>query len=420
MRKIFLLACFLCLFVFSTACAILAPQVYLDDLLINNNVYTAGAVIDGTVSIQNYEESYASNLLLKFYLLSKEVDGVPTQIIDKQISSEPFSLFPGGKITKTLSYILPVNLPGGSAIFRVQLVNDRGEEISWVDQPIMIGAAGSFLELTSAWIVKDGKNFSPGGGVYYEAGEIARAKFDVNNNSNSAIIAFPRIVTYKRNSGADIAAQADLDGVIIGPKIKRTIDFQLPAITEPETYFSEVKFYDSQTKLPISNSVFYRWIISGVNAKVLYANIDKENYQPGEIAQVGIKMAGPANSDLDGGAATVKTQIISRDGNVLGVAEKEIVLGSNDLIMDVVLDDGTDNFKVASQIKEGGRQLDQYVFWLDRQEKIPVNSDAHSDDISQTKNLSDESLQFLVAIIAILIAIVLGIVFFIRRKPITK
>ena len=393
--------------------AILAPQIYLTDIVLDGNTYKAGATITGSVKVRNYEESHMGNLFLQFELLSKEIDGVPTQVIDRKTGPGEFGLAPGEAAVKSFNYVLPANLPGGNAIFRVQLVNGRGEEINWDDAPIIIGGEGIFLELSNARIMKGGEALSAGAGVYYNVGEVANIKFNIKNDTNSVAIVFPRAITYKRNPGSDVAGTFDFDGITVNSKSEKTAEYELPKLTEPETYFSEIRLYDSKTKLPVSNSIYFRWIISGVNAKILHVDIDKSDYQAGETAQVNVSYAGPADHEFAGDAGTITAILIDGGGNVAGQASRDIALESGNVLIDVPVQKDVRGVKIETEIADGAKILDGYEFKL---ESGPIVEPLSPVDDQKENGISQDLIAGILIAVGILAAIGIGIKFFRRKK----
>jgi len=363
---------FFALLFFGRAQAILAPQVYLEDLKIDNNTYKAGATITGTATIENDEDSYQNDLLFQYQLLSKEVDGVPTEVIDQRTGSDKIELAAGAKEEKPFSYTLPANLPNGNSVFRLQLVNSLGEEMGWSDKVINIGGEGTFLTLDNAWIVKDNTQQAAGGGVYYNPGETPNIRFTINNDSGFTISAYPRITTYLRNPGAEIIDKTVENALVIDSGAHQTANYTLAKITNPETYISEVKLYDGKTGLPVSNSVFFRWIISGPGAQVLGTDTDKNFYQAGETAKVTVAYNGPADYKIDGGKGVVESKIVSSDGTIAGQASQEVALSPGKVTINVPVSSNVNGFKVVSDITQGSKSLSQYQVQVGPNNKIAL------------------------------------------------
>jgi len=344
--------------------ALLVPQVYLTELDISKNSFEPMEEIEGKVSLWNYEKFLVSDLVFHFQLLGEEVDGVHTQLIDEQKDIHVFFLTPGEKKTKSFSYLLPQNLPNGTFKFRIQLVNSRGEEMSWIDKIINIGGGGKFLTLDNEWIIKDGQDMSSGGGVDYLPDEICQVRFDVSNNSSFTISAFYKIITYKRSIG-QILKEEKKENLILKPGEKQTINTNLSKMTEPESYLSEIRFYNSEEE-PISNSIYFRWIISGEeDAEILFVNPDKDSYQAGEEADIWVQYTGPAHFELeDVKEGVLMVDLYDKDGSLVGQGEKNIELKPGQAIISVGLEKDVSNLVIETKIVKQGNILDEYEIQL--------------------------------------------------------
>jgi hypothetical protein len=125
--------------------SLIAPQIYLTEINLSKLNFQAGDIVQGSVSLENYEEYTMTDLVFHFQLWSDEVEGVPTQLIDQKIGKEVFALAPGEKTTKNFEYQLPQNLPQKDYfVFRVRIANTKGEEWGWIDKVIQIGEKESF------------------------------------------------------------------------------------------------------------------------------------------------------------------------------------------------------------------------------------------------------------------------------------
>jgi len=396
--------------IYSGVHATLAPQIYFTELNLSKNTFEPGQTLEGTVSLWNYEEFVISDLVFYFQLLGGEVNGVDTKMIAEQRGEEIFSLSPGQEIKKTFSYTLPSNLPVCSLKFRIQLANSRGEEWGWIDKVISVGGEGKFLTLDNYWVVKEGEDLSPGGGVHYQPGEIPEVRFDVANSSDFTIIAFPKIITYKRNVGGEILQEQAGESIIVEPEGKQTLRITLPELTKPESYLSEIKFLEKDSQQLVSNSLYFRWIISGEDAEILSVQPNKSSYQAGDEAEIKVQYTGPPDYEIEGGEGVLKVEIYDEKENLVGKAEKDIEIESREILIEVPITKSVYNPKVKVEIIKKGRILDQYEFEITPVVKVPE------------KHLPEEKISFfernknLIIGLILIILIIGAIIYFLKTK----
>jgi len=353
--------------------ATIAPQIYFDnDPVISGGKtdFAPGDKISGSAQLWNYENGAVGDLFFKYQIWSNKVDDVPTGMVDQKTDAQSFSLAPKENTTKQFEYALPASLPDGPVVFRIQLVTGRGEELAWFDYDINVSRGVAFLDLSNNWILQDGKKMDAGGGIYYKIGDKVEVVFDAANNSGKSITGYYKVFNHIRNSSGQLVGEEKKETVTMNAGQKKTITAVLPAATAPETYLSEVKFFDPKTNQPISNAVFFRWIISGENAKVLYVVPDKEAYSAGEKAQVQVDYTGSADYSVSIGKGTIKTKITDSAGNEIGSASKDVELVSGKTIVEVPISKNVNNPKVVTTITKGDKKLDSYGYGIETKNKI--------------------------------------------------
>ena len=392
----------------------IVPQVYFTDLVINKNNFNPGETITGTVSLWNYEQFVIGDLVFNFQLLGDSVDGVPTKIINSQMDSNIFQLSPGEKVSKPFSYTLPANLPNDSLVFRIQLTNSRGEEMSWEEKIITIGGEDKFLTLENYWLVKDGVRLSPGGGVDYKSGEIPQIIFDINNSSSFTVTAFPKIITYKRSQG-QFLQENRIANVILNPGQRQTIEAVLPQLTTPESYLSEIRLYDSETEEEISNSIYFRWIISGQDdAEILFVNPDKDSYVAGEEAIIDIQITGPAHTYSDdtplipAEGGSIEVSLFNQDDELICQGNKEVNLESSQVSVNCSIEKDVINPRVETKIIKNDKTLDEY--------KFNVESQVIPEKISEEPSFFEKNKKVILFVIISLIIIAMIVFYFKNRR----
>jgi len=344
-------------------------------------------------------------------------------MIDEQKGQEIFSISAGEKTTKAFVYTLPSNLPKGEFVFRVQLATSRGEEMGWIDKVISIGGEGRFLKLDNCWIVKDGQDLSPGGGVDYQPGEIPQVHFDVTNDTNFTITAFPKIITYKRNVGEEIVKIQQEKDILLKPGQKKTIESNLPPQEEPESYLSEVRLYLKDTLEPVSNSIYFRWIVSGESAKILSVSPDKESYQTGEEAEIRVQFTGPAHAHLETEESEPKkgeleVKLYNERDEIIGERKKEIELDTTEILVNVPIKEDVDNPRIEAKITKDDKVLDQYQFQTipTEKEEVAEKTTEGITEEAEEAGFFEKNKKLIISILAIALIVIIIISFLKVKK----
>lgn len=389
--------------------ALIAPQVYFTDLTLEKESFMPGETIKGSVSLWNYEDYVMSDMVLNFEILGGEVDGIATQMIDQKKGEKTFSLLSGQETTQSFDYQLLSNLPEGTFKFRVQLTNGKGEEMSWIEKVINIGGEGEFLIIDNYWILKDEEKLPASGGVYYEEGEIPNVIFDVTNDSPFTINSFFQPITYKRNIGQS-PEEGEKESVILEPGEKVTLETSLPSSIVPQTYLTEIRFYSTDSQEPISNSIYFRWIISGEeDAELLFASLDQDSYQAGDEATAQIQYTGPANFEFEGGEGIIEVQLYDENGELVGEGRKPVEMKAGQVAINVPIEKDVDNPRVVTQINKGDELLDEYAFQTTTETKGPTGPQ----EIEKESFFEKNQLLILVILLSI---IMIGTIFYCLSK----
>jgi|GEM_PF-1611910 len=404
--------------------ATISPQVYFEgDPTITKTDYNPGDKITGSVNLWNAEEGAMGDLTFKYQLFGMKIEEVPAQLLDEARDIQTFSLSASEKIVKQFSYTLPANLPNGKFTFRVQLATGRGEELAWSDKEINVTGGGKFLFIDNEWIVKDGENLDSGGGVYYQPGEAASVTFDVANNTKESISGYYRITNFVRNTGGAAAGEEKKDVVTVAAGKKQTVKTELPKIAAPETYLSEIRFFDAATNQPISNTVYFRWIISGENAKVVFMQPDKDAYTAGEQANVMVAYTGSADSEIDLGTGMVEVRVLDKTGNIVGTATKEISLAGvgGEVSVAVPVQQNINDPKIVATITKNSKKLDSYSYGIESDNRVAAataTTDAAAEKAAEEeaakKAESEKNTSIMITVIVVIIGIAAA-VFFIKK-----
>jgi len=345
----------------ANAQALLAPQIYFTDLKLSKNRFVAGEKIKGEVSFANYDEFIIVDLLLKYQILTKETYG----IIEEKIDREILSIKPGEEVTRLFEYTLPSYLPMEDLVFRVRLTTTKGEDLGWIDRPINVVSEGKFLSLYNYWLLKDGKKLHPGAGFEYSPNEIPQVEFDAVNNSKFTITAFPRVTIYKRNLNAEVVKVLKYETFTFQPSVTKKIKLNLSNFNVPESYLAVLRMYDRNTGKPISNTIYFRWVVPGDSGRILWLGIDKDSYQKGEEAVFKVIYVGPPHIEALKGPikeGELVFKLYNEKGELTGEGKKIIKLKAGEAMVKVPVNKDVISPKIVATISKGGKTFDEYSY----------------------------------------------------------
>jgi len=84
----------------------------------------------------------------------------------------------------------------------------------------------------------------------------------------------------------------------------------------------KIKFLEKDSQQLVSNSLYFRWIISGEDAEILSVQPNKSSYQAGDEAEIKVQYTGPPDYEIEGGEGVLKVEIYDEKENLVGKARK--------------------------------------------------------------------------------------------------
>jgi len=331
-KYLILAVLFLFLISFLNADALIVmSRVYFIDFSIEKASFRAGEEIKGNFVLWNYEEQVVPDITYSYKLIAEDA-----KIFDEKFSGDNFSIRPDQELFRSFNYRLPQNLPSGSYKFRVRLYNSKGLRMARKDVDITVRSDDRFLTLENHFILKDGRKLSPGGTAILDLGETAQASFDVSNKSSFQISASPRVYFYYYNVSEKPLQTINKGSISLAPGESKNKTFDLVKFEEPGIYFARVAMY--QNNDIISNSIDFRFEISGKEMEIAQIRTDETSYRAGEEATITID-AGYKDS-LSGKEGDLDVKIIDERGNVIGETRQTIDLkeGSSEVRVPITED----------------------------------------------------------------------------------
>lgn len=397
-------------FVSAGAEATIAPQIYFTDISLEKDSFKPGEAVKGAFSLWNYEELVMGDLAYSVQLFTNNEDGQANMLVDSKKDASPFTLKAGEKSIKNFNYVLPSVLPNGEMTLRIQLSTRKGEQLSWEDKTINIESQNGFLTLDNTWILKEGPyleaeclsseeneesleeisadipdemiigkdgKVDPGIGINYNPGDIPEASFDVFNNSSSDISAYYKIVVYERNFDSAIIGEEKSEPVLLKANEKKTININLFKMENPGSYLAEVKYYNESGNI-ISNSAFFRWVIAGEGAKILFVKPDKVSYLKGEAAKIEAEVVGPAGfcNSLTG-EEILEVKLFNEKGELVGETSSNVDKNNQKLLLEAYFKKDVDNPGIEAKLIRNGEVLDSYTYQLNSSIDKPAQATSY-------------------------------------------
>jgi len=355
-------------FICSSAAAVATPSVFINNIELTETSYKPGDTIKGKVSLRNHGNKVASDLNWKFELMTQD-KGLPDQFIEQKLKEEGFSLQPTQQLNSSFSYQLPSRLPAGNIVLRISLVTGTGATVTYQDVKVDVEQSEYqiFFRLKNHSLIKEGKSYPAGGGVNYEQGIKPTVRFTVENQQQVPVTVRPHLTTHRHNLGSNASRKRVGQTYRIEPTSERVIKTKLPSLAQPGTYLSSVKLYGTEGNEPLSNALYFRWVIKGLTAQVRSSQLDQSSYKSGETAQVEINYAGPPQTEiLASQQVQLSVTIYNQKGEEVGTANKMVRLAGGSTSLSVPINGKVKQPQVAIEIRDGDNTLDSYQFEITR------------------------------------------------------
>jgi hypothetical protein len=385
----------------------LAPGIYVTDLKIdeiNDNV------IKGQFTISNYEQYYLNDLNYVIKLF-KGTTFEQLELIDVNASKEVFFAPPGKQeITKSFTYTYPENIISGDYTLRAQVITQRGSELGWKDKIISLTGADNFLDIdySASKVLVNAKEYYTLEGVSISADQAAVGYLKVKN-SGEQITVVPNIKIFKRQFNMPLHEEYQDSPITFAKGQTKEVKLEMPKIDVPESYLAEVKFLKDGKQ--VSGIQYFRWVVKGENAKILYVKTGKDYFQAGDNIDLIIEISGSAdNSEV--GNCNLDISVFNEDRNLINQTAKEIFMDYGLQTTNISIPVKTDLVSPIIEIKlaKDGKVLDERTI------NLPVFSEkAKQLEARIIKEKILGSCLFF-SLIAIILVLIIGIPIYIKFK----
>jgi len=225
-------------------------------------------------------------------------NGTSYSILDEHVYNEVLSLDAGELVKRSVKYTTPPGF-GGSYAIGVFSMNESGMPFSithaskYVDVPesnssVQIEGKCYFLVAEEEYIL----NY----GVDVDSSELLELVCAVSNYTDEEQSVTPHfIIRDDSNFGPIVSEWTEENPIVLDTdasnELKR-LQVRLPEV--PRSYYMEFFLLDSGGEV-ITKSIFGRFVVRGVSARVDNVKFDKDHYQAGETAKLSLLFSGRAD-----------------------------------------------------------------------------------------------------------------------------
>lgn len=237
-------------------------------------------LISGTALVFNASSQTFSGIGYRYQVIAK--DQVDTfNDLDIQIADEKLTIGGGEEITKNISYAVPSFIGKGEYVFRFQLTDSQGRLLGYADaefsrnsqsENAIIQTNGSDTKI----IVNEKDEYSWSRGIEVESSDKIELSFKIKNSGSAAISGIvPSLVVNVYDQNGRPANSQSFDQFALESGEEKAIKYEMPKFNEPQSYLATIAL--SQNGKTIAPLIQGRWVIKGVQGKILSAGADEEN-----------------------------------------------------------------------------------------------------------------------------------------------
>lgn len=288
------------------------------DVLYSRTVYLSEDCIVGMARIRNNTNAYFSDL---HYTLGLMTSAYNSSIYSYEIGkTEPVKFSIGAKEEKDVyfKYDFPEYIPEDVNTLCMKFSTRTmplatGEQYISLDKKIADSSDGFLLPAIDknqlVWEIgktvagaETGPNITPK--------DKPVAKIELKSTFNQNVNAIPKVKIYKRSieyNKVPVLEKA-YEPIKLSSNQEKTIKLEIPVISEPDSYFVTIEFYNEEGKV-ISNEFDFRYVVKGQNGKILNTYLTEGNN--GVVLNIFASGPADAKSTIEDGLLTCK--IVSDD-----------------------------------------------------------------------------------------------------------
>jgi hypothetical protein len=407
------------------------PQVSIASVNLDKTDIDAGATLTGKFILKNTTGFDITDLRYRMRLYEKPagdtgkgyIDNTPTVPINTQNDPQVISVSSTEQKTISFNYKMPVNLEKGEHLFEIELFENSGNMLDWQGTKInIINASGKYISISQTELLVNSQAAeSPNVGVSTKKGDKLEATLQFDNKTDLRAVKIASEVYYRDTLGEKLTDEVKDFPIVSGDN---KITFELSKMEKPGgSYLARVQILDPKDNQPISNEVFFRWVIEGVSAKIVSVQVTPSTLGTDrKILSISVNYAGPADGS-DGGAGQLKVELLngldtaasaSKNVSLKDVSNTNVDLDLKDINFQAL----SDNLKIRTNIAKDSQVLDSYDLALSKSTILSASGlwlSGEQNNVTPTAAKNSNILK-LAGIIIVIILLVIAILVILKIR----
>jgi len=357
--------------IFSTSMAeevIKAPDINIEESRI---LYSDAARIIGTMKLKNNTDAYFSDVYYSLGLKSFSGNDAQSETcIMGQTDPIRFSIGANQEKEIYFAYDIPEYFPEATDELAVTFSTrtmrlSNGEASIPLTETLNNNEKGFLLpEFTTeepVWVIEE-STVGSDTGPNINSSTKPLARFHVKSTFSEIITVIPKVNIYQRSKAYNDKPVYSFEGnkITIAPNEEKSIELELPVMPEPESYFIRIELCNEKGEA-VSHEYDYRYVVEGMNAKILRTYLTTENENDIKLNIFAIGSA-DGMSDIDGVTLSCK---VEANGEIVKDEKFQVNLDATLTSKVLSLDkyEGVTTFNI--KLEKNGVIYDEYSFSAD-------------------------------------------------------
>ena len=251
------------------------PRLYINNISLGGSSYGAGDTISGSFDVQNSDANDTPDLNYMVSLVGLDQTGHVARLIYDSQTKGPISISSNSTKTIPFSYKLKSVPEANNLAIHIRVIMKDGTSLAWQLTPIKISGGEVMLDVASAHVVLNGKQYGLQEGPTVKSNE--RISFlGVYLNKGSTDISLTPVTTFFDKTNQPVAGMNSQRGssLVFSHNASTTVTIDLPVATmKAGVYLAKISLVDSKGNARAPD-LYARYIVGGdiINIQSVYSD----------------------------------------------------------------------------------------------------------------------------------------------------